>query len=122
MNRVYELIKGLCEDQDISVAEMSRRAGIRQGLISDLKNGHSKSLKAENLKKIADYFSVAVDYFLDGTPSDADAPPEPPITDDQLMFALWGDVKDELTEEDLMEVRRYAEFVRQRKLDAKKGE
>ena len=44
MNRMYELIKELCDEQKISIAEMCRRAEIRQGLISDLKNGYSQSL------------------------------------------------------------------------------
>ena len=122
MNRMYELIKGLCDYQGISIAEMCRRVNIRQGLISDLKNGHSQSLKPENLKKIATYFNVSVDYFLDlGEISPSDTPPEPPITDDQLMFALWGDVKDELTEEDLVDVKKYADMVRLRKMEEKRN-
>lgn len=36
------------------------------------------------------------------------------IDDSDLMFALWGDT-DEVTEEDLEDVKRYAAFVRERK-------
>jgi transcriptional regulator with XRE-family HTH domain len=112
MNPVYTKIESLCESQGITIAEMSRRAGIRPGLISDLKKGHSKSLKSENIKKIATYFGVPVDYFLDdGT----DMPPEAPVTDDQLLFALYGEVPENITEADLADIRRYAAFVRERK-------
>ena len=122
MSSVYNTILDLCNDRGITPAKMSKQAGLSRSIMTELKSGRTKQPSAETLRKLSNFFNVPADFFLDGTPSDSDAPPEPPITDDQLMFALWGDVKDELTEEDLMEVRRYAEFVRQRKLDAKKGE
>lgn len=116
MNRMYELIKGLCDYQGISIAEMCRRVNIRQGLISDLKNGHSQSLNPENLKKIATYFNVSVDYFLDlGEISPPDIPPEAPVTDDQLMFAFWGQNPNNMTEEDLERVRSFARYIEQEK-------
>lgn len=124
MNQMYILIKNLCLKEGISIAEMSRRVGIRQGLISDLKSGHSQSLKVENLSKIANYFKVPIDYFTDDADSYRHGPPPkqtPTITDDDLMFALFGDVKDELTKEDLDDVRAYAEFVMKRKLAAQQN-
>ena len=109
MNRLYELISGLRETQGISDAELARRVGIRQGLLSDLKKNDNQELKFDNLKKIAEYFKVPLDYFSEtGEPNPNDIPPEPPISDSQFMFALWGDVKDEMTDEDLEEVRKFA--------------
>ena len=37
-----------------------------------------------------------------------------PVSDDDLMFALWGDATD-ITDEDLEDVKRFAAFVRERK-------
>ena len=39
---------------------------------------------------------------------------EPKISDDSIMFALWGDTSD-ITEDDLEDVKRYAAFIRERK-------
>ena len=117
MNRMYELIKELCDEQKISIAEMCRRAEIRQGLISDLKNGYSQSLKPENLKKIASVFGVSVDYFLD-IDSYRHGPPlqqTPEITDSDLIFALWGQNPHNMTEEDLERVRQFARYIEQEK-------
>lgn len=117
MNRMYDLIKGLCNEQKISIAEMCRRAEIRQGLISDLKNGHSQSLKPENLKKIASVFGVSVDYFLDND-SDRHGPTpttQPEITDSDLIFALWGKNPHNMTEKDLERVRSFARYIEQEK-------
>lgn len=122
MSQMYILIKILCKNQGISIAEMCRRVGIRQGLISDLKNGHSQSLKAENLHKLANYFGVPMEYFLYGPDvlkeKEEKKTPEP-ITTDQLLFALYGEVPEEITDEDMEDIKKYAAFVRQRKLNNK---
>lgn len=40
------------------------------------------------------------------------------VSDDELKFALWGDCED-VDDDDLADVRRYAAFVRERKKDKK---
>lgn len=124
MNRLYELITGLREARGIkSDAELARLVGVRQGLLSDLKKNDSQELKPDNLKKFADFFHVTVDFFLaTGEPDPRDIPPEPPISDSQFMFALWGAVKDEMTEEDLEDVREYAYMKYLRKKEKKERE
>lgn len=117
MNRMYELIKGLCNERKISIAEMCRRAEIRQGLISDLKNGYSQSLKPENLKKIASVFGVSVDYFLDIDSYRHGPPPatQPEITDSDLIFAFWGKNPNNMTKKDLDRLRSFARYIEQEK-------
>lgn len=66
MVNMYSVVESLCERQSISIAQMCRDIGIRQGLISDLKHGRSKSLSAENMLRIANYFQVSTDVFHDG--------------------------------------------------------
>ena len=70
----------------------------------------------ETTKRIADYFGVSVDYLL-GREDTQKAPTEPgerQISDEDLKFALWGD-SDEIDNDDLDDVRRYAAFVSERK-------
>lgn len=123
MNRLYEIIKGLREAQGISDAELARRIGIRQGLLSDLKNNENQKLKFDNLQRIADYFRVPLDFFSEsGEPDPRDIPPEPPISESQFLFALYGEVPEEIDKEDIEDIKKYAGMVRLRKLAEKKGE
>lgn len=123
MNRLYEIISGLRKSHGITDAELARRVGIRQGLLSDLKKNEDQVLKFENLKKIADYFNVPLDYFSDlGEPNKNDVPPEPKISESQFLFALYGEVPEEIDAEDIKDIKKYAEMVRLRKIAGKKGE
>lgn len=123
MNKLYELIKELRLAQGISDAELSRRAGIRHGLLSDLKHNENQVLKMDNLKKIADYFGIPVDFFLsDGEINPKDIPPELPTTESQLLFALYGEVPEEISDAEINEIKQYAEMVLLRKRNQKKGE
>lgn len=144
MVNMYEIIKFLCDSNDISIAQMCRDIGLRQGLISDLKYGRSKSLSAVNMQKIANYFSVSTDIFNDGVfeetlPNNADmsllreiqlkfsinkekAPTvegERSVSDDDIKFALFGG-EGEITDAMFEEVRQFAEFVKNREAQKKK--
>ena len=144
MVNMYEIIKFLCDRDEISIAQMCRDIGLRQGLISDLKHGRSKALSTVNMQKIANYFSVSTDIFNEGVfeetlPNNADmsllreiqlkysinkenSPTkegERSVSDDDIKFALFsgdGDITDAMFEE----VRQFAEFVKNR--EAKKKE
>ena len=144
MVNMYEIIKFLCDSNDISIAQMCRDIGLRQGLISDLKYGRSKSLSAVNMQKIANYFSVSTDIFNDGVfeetlPNNADmsllreiqlkfsinkekAPTvegERNVSDEDIKFALFGG-EGEITDAMFDEVRQFAEFVKNREAQKKK--
>lgn len=109
MSNLYKIIEGLCEAKGIKVGKMCSDIGIQRSIMGNLSSGKTKRLSTKTLEKISAYFKVPVDYFLDfGEPNPNDIPPEPPISDSQFMFALWGDVKDEMTDEDLEEVRKFA--------------
>ncbi len=137
MVNMYEIINFLCARDEISIAQMCRDIGLRQGLISDLKHGRSKTLSTVNMQKIASYFQVSTDIFNEGVfeetlPNGADidllreiylkfsikkeAPTkegERSVNDDDIKFALFGDaeIDDELYEE----VKAFASFAKERK-------
>ena len=125
MNRLYEIISGLRETQGISDAELARRVGIRQGLLSDLKKNDNQELKFDNLKKSAEYFRVPLDFFSEtGDPNPRDIPPLQPASRDQVLFALYKEVPEEITDAEMEEIQQYAEMVLLRKRAKKdvKGE
>lgn len=64
-NSLYGIVKRLCDDSGITIAEMCRQAEIRPGLLSDLKSGKANSLSMENLRIVADFFDVSMDVLFD---------------------------------------------------------
>lgn len=60
----YEKIQELSKEKGISVRELEKRLGFSNGYFSKWK---TVSPNSEGLQKVADYFSVSVDYLLGRT-------------------------------------------------------
>ena len=115
MYNLYENIYALCKERGITPGGLCGELGFRRSVLSDLKNGRKKSLDTTTLMKIAEYFNVSVDYLLTGEETKkALTDGERKVSDDDIIFALWGD-SDDLDKDDLDDVKRYAAFVRERK-------
>ena len=112
MNSV-ERVKAICKERKIPISRLERDLGYANAYISQLRKGVFPS---DRLIEIAEYLSVSPDYLINGEdqPSTPDGEERRQISDDDLMFALWGDATD-ITEEDLEDVKRFAAFVRERK-------
>ncbi len=101
---MFEIIKQLCQDNNISLSSLALQLGFSRNIFGELKAGRIKSLSADKISKIADYFDVSVDYLLGK--SDI---PEDDITFDDFSFALYNETK-ELTEgqkKELLNMARY---------------
>lgn len=61
---MYRKIQELLDEHEMSAYKLSKEAGIPQACLSDWKSGKSNP-KLDKLKKIADYFGVSIEYFLD---------------------------------------------------------
>ncbi|MGN1133348.1 MAG: helix-turn-helix domain-containing protein [Oscillospiraceae bacterium] len=64
MSELYNRIEELCKQNKISITAMCKNAGVSRGSLTDLKSGRKKSLSTETISKIADYFSVPMDYLV----------------------------------------------------------
>lgn len=108
----YDIFCTLCADQGLTPGGAAARIGFNRASITVWKN-NGTAPKQELLVRIADYFHVSTDYLLG-----IEQPQQPrnptPLSDRELKFALWGDCGD-ISDEDLADVRRYAEFIRERK-------
>lgn len=84
---MYKKFSKLLQDRQLSTYRVSKDTGISQQTFSDWKIGKSKP-KLDKLQKIADYFDVPVDYFLDNDNNDkkADIKKLTPINDDRREF------------------------------------
>lgn len=66
MANVYNTIKKLCDENEISISSLCDNVGIGRSTITELKAGRTKTLSSETLSKIADYFHVNIDYLYTG--------------------------------------------------------
>lgn len=119
MGTLYENIISLCNERGIKGGKLCTDLGISKGLLTDLKMGRRTGISAANAQKIASYFGVSVGYLLGEENKKAPTEiGERKMSDAELKFALWGDCED-VSDDDLADVRRYAAFVRERKKDRK---
>ncbi len=62
---MYEIFEQLLQKFDVTAYKVSKETGVTQSTLSDWKRGRSTP-KTDNMKKIADYFGVTVDYLMNG--------------------------------------------------------
>jgi len=72
---MYEIFEQLLQKYGVTAYKVSKEAGVTQSTLSDWKRGRSTP-KTENMKKIADYFGVSVDYLMTGKKESKEKAPE----------------------------------------------
>lgn len=60
----YQKFEQLVKSRGITAYRVAKDLGLAPAVFSDWKSGKSKP-KADKLKKIADYFGVTIEYFLE---------------------------------------------------------
>lgn len=66
---LYEKIKKMCNEEGISIAHLERETGISNGQI---KRWAKSSPSVENLKKVANYFNVSLEFLADDSTEASD--------------------------------------------------
>lgn len=113
MSDLYKRIEELCQSRNESITTMCKESGANRASLSDLKVGRKQSLSADTLSKIAVHFGVSVDYLLGKEENTTAENGKRAVSDDEIKFALFGG-DGEITDEMYEEVKRFAEFVKQR--------
>ena len=67
---MYSIFEQLLQKYGVSTYRVSKETGIAQSVFSSWKNGISTP-KQDKLKKIADYFTVSVEYLMTGEEKEA---------------------------------------------------
>lgn len=113
ISEFYKRLRDLCEERSMTVNELVKILDLSSGSPTAWKNGTVP--RNATLIKIADYLGVTTDYLLGKENKKAPTVSgERSVSDDDIKFALWGDCED-VSDDDLADVRRYAAFVRERK-------
>ena len=110
----YDVFCALCVEKGLTPSGAAAKIGFNRASVTVWKN-NGTAPKQELLVKIAEFFQVSTDYLLgleeEKMPAGTGGRG---ISDAELKFALWGDCAD-VSDDDLADVLRYAEFVRERK-------
>lgn len=123
----YENFKRLCTERGTTPTAVAKAMGISTSMTANWKKGGMP--RGDTLQKLADYFSVNVDYLLGGTTSPAseafaaaaanvqkvteslEKEKEPTVTVDPKLLSLI----DSMNEAELADLERYAEFILSKK-------
>lgn len=112
LSELYNRIASLCERRGISVGKMCNQLGISRGNLTELKMGRIKTLKSDNLTKIAGYFDTSVDFLLGNEDHLPRAAREREIVMDDFTYALYNESRD-LTPENKEKLLEMAKFFKQ---------
>lgn len=105
MTEIYTRIENLCKEKGINITALCTACAIPRASLSDYKNGRKKTLSADTLSRIAEYFGVSVDFLYGGEASVPDI--------EGLKIALFGG-NDNISDEMVDEVKRYAKYIMER--------
>lgn len=102
----FDIYKNLCMEKGIAPTRAALEIGLSKATPTMWKKGITP--QAAQLQKIADYFGVSVDYLLgktDKKEGPASETENKPFQDEFIAF--YGDVKDELTEDDIEDLKTF---------------
>ena len=118
MSELYNRIAKLCKQQGISIGKMCNQLGISRGNLTELKMERIKTLKTDNLTKIAVFFNVSVDYLLGNEEKPAGQEADELIKNDPLagqLFAAYGKVKEEFSQAEIDDITMIMEMIAEKK-------
>lgn len=106
-----QLVRDLCKERNIPIAKLEKDCGFSNGYLNPKKMA---KIPYDRAVVIAEYLGVSVNLILTGE-EDKKAPTngERSVSDEEIKFALFGG-DGEITDEMYEEVKRFAEFVKQR--------
>lgn len=111
----YDRFLELCAEKGVKPTRACTESGLSRGLAAKWKATGTEKPSADALEKMSAYFGKSIEEILSGETKKAPTPEgERKISDDDIMFALWGD-SDDVDKDDLDDVKRYAAFVQERK-------
>lgn len=105
----YDLFCALCERKGVSPTRAALEIGLSKSTPTTWKK-KGTTPQTVQLKKIADYFGVTVDYLV-GT-KENDHAQRGEVSDDDIKFALFGDGP--VTDAQFEEVKQFVRFIKER--------
>ena len=99
-SELYDKIAKLCADHGISIGKMCSDLEISRGNLTDLKMGRIRSISSAKLQKIADYFSVSLDFFSENEKGNTKKAPALTRKDERDVAKTLANLKETLENEE----------------------
>ena len=99
-SELYDKIAKLCADHGISIGKMCSDLEISRGNLTDLKMGRISSISSAQLQKIADYFSVSLDFFSENEKGNTKKAPALTRKDERDIAKTLANLKETLENEE----------------------
>ena len=115
---VGDKIKALRKSMGLTQTDLGEKVGVKKNAVSKWECGRVEDIPTSTIKALANLFNVPPSYLIDDDKEAPTSNSERSVSDAELKFALWGDCED-VDDDDLADVRRYAAFVRERKKERK---
>jgi len=113
---IAQQLQILMNSNKISRSALARQIGVHTSTVSNWLDG--KDVKTENLDALCAYFNCSMDYLVGKTNQTKKAPTgkgERPVSEDDIKFALFNGDVDEITDEMYEDVKRFAQFIKEKK-------
>ena len=109
-----DTIKAVRKANHLSQLKFAERLDVTQGAVAQWEKGFTKPTSS-TLTLISSEFGIPLDTLMKGEIAESDITViRRPVRDEDLKFALFGG-ENGITQDDLEEVKRYAEFLKMRK-------
>ena len=115
-----QFVRDLCQERNIPIAKLEKDCGFSNGYLNPKK---MSKLPYDRAVVIAKYLGVSENLILTGVDDIKNAPTgssERQVNHEDIKFALFGG-DGEITDAMYEEVRNFAEFVKQREAERRKG-
>lgn len=98
---MYEIFEQLLQKYGVSAYKVAKETGVTQSTLSDWKRGRSTP-KSENMKKLADYFGVSIDYLMTGKEDPSEKEPQLKPKDERDIKNILANTEQLLKQDGLM--------------------
>ena len=98
---MYEIFEQLLQKYGVSAYKVAKETGVTQSTLSDWKRGRSTP-KSENMKKLADYFGVSIDYLMTGKEGPSEKEPQLKPKDERDIKNILANTEQLLKQDGLM--------------------
>ena len=111
---IADRIKQRRIELNMSQQELAEKVGYKtRSAINKIELGH-RDIRQKQIQAFAEALNTTTEYLMGGSSSPKDTCT---IPDEDLKFALWGGDADNITDEMLDDVKKFAEFIRSKKND-----
>lgn len=110
MSRFSDNLKRFRKQNHMTQTQLAEKIGVGRSAVSMYEMGEREP-DFETLEAIADIFNVDMAVLLGTETKKSPTTEGEGITDEQLKFALFGDVAPEISDAQLNDVKRYAKFI-----------